>query len=171
MINFIKNFLKKPKYKWVEIYSPINGKIIDLSEVPDPALAQKMFGDGCAIEPLEGEIYCPIDAEVTFSGNGIFYSLDFFISFETEEGLELVFQLGLDALAVIKVTNLSKREGFYKKGDKLYEYDIKELKEKALSTKSPFIISNMEIVKNIEIVKKDKIKAGELIMKVQILDQ
>lgn len=34
-------FKKKKEEEWFEIYSPLNGKVIDLSEVPDPAFAQK----------------------------------------------------------------------------------------------------------------------------------
>ena len=49
-------FKKKNSEVWFEIYSPLNGKVIDLSEVPDDAFAQKMVGDGCAIDPAEGVI-------------------------------------------------------------------------------------------------------------------
>lgn len=34
-------FKKKKEEEWFDIYSPLNGKVIDLSEVPDEAFAQK----------------------------------------------------------------------------------------------------------------------------------
>ena len=41
------DFLKgKKAEEWFEVYSPLNGKVIPLSEVPDEAFAQKMIGDG-----------------------------------------------------------------------------------------------------------------------------
>ena len=43
------DFLKKGSNKteeWVEIYSPLNGRVIDLSQIPDEAFAAKMIGYG-----------------------------------------------------------------------------------------------------------------------------
>ena len=50
--------------KTLVLYSPITGNLIDLSKVPDEAFAQKMLGDGIAIEPRENFIYAPTDATV-----------------------------------------------------------------------------------------------------------
>jgi len=55
---------KKKEKTIVTIYSPINGKVIELKEVPDEAFAQKMVGDGCAIEPDKGIICSPIDGQL-----------------------------------------------------------------------------------------------------------
>ncbi|HYK72716.1 MAG TPA: PTS glucose transporter subunit IIA, partial [Pseudoneobacillus sp.] len=33
----------------VDIYSPVNGVIILLEEVPDPVFSQKMMGEGLAV--------------------------------------------------------------------------------------------------------------------------
>ena len=57
-------FKKKNNEEWFEIYSPLNGKVIDLSEVPDDAFAQKMVGDGCAIDPAEGVICAPVAGDI-----------------------------------------------------------------------------------------------------------
>ena len=57
-------FKKKNNEEWFEIYSPLNGKVIDLSEVPDDAFAQKMVGDGCAIDPAEGVICAPVAGDL-----------------------------------------------------------------------------------------------------------
>ncbi|SDB16035.1 phosphoenolpyruvate-dependent sugar phosphotransferase system, EIIA 1 [Fusobacterium necrophorum] len=57
-------FGKKEEKKVVTIYAPINGKVIDLAEIPDPAFAEKMVGDGCGMEPKEGAICSPVNGEV-----------------------------------------------------------------------------------------------------------
>ena len=62
---------KKEKEKWIEIYSPLNWKVIDLEEVPNEAFSNKMIGDGYAIEPTEGAIYAPIDGKITIIFNNI----------------------------------------------------------------------------------------------------
>lgn len=46
------NFFKKNKNNEVKLVSPITGKTIDLSAVPDPVFSQKLAGDGIAIDLL-----------------------------------------------------------------------------------------------------------------------
>ena len=44
----------------VDIMAPIKGKVVPLSEVPDPAFADKQMGQGIAILPSEGKVYAPL---------------------------------------------------------------------------------------------------------------
>lgn len=159
LFDFLK---KKNNEEWFEIYSPLNGRVIDLSEVPDDAFAQKMVGDGCAIEPAEGAIYAPVAGDIDV------FETNHAVSFETPNGLEMIVHFGIDTVAL-------KGEGFnrvvtsdnVKVGDKLIEYDLEFLKEKAPSVRTPIIISNMDSVERIEVVAKDKdVKPGDLIMRV-----
>lgn len=155
-------FKKKNNEEWFEIYSPLNGRVIDLSEVPDDAFAQKMVGDGCAIEPTEGAIYAPVAGEIDV------FETNHAVSFETPNGLEMIVHFGIDTVAL-------KGEGFnrvvtsdnVKVGDKLIEYNLEFLKEKAPSVRTPIIISNMDAVEKIDVVAKGKdVKPGDLIMRV-----
>ena len=155
-------FKKKNNEEWFEIYSPLNGRVIDLSEVPDEAFAQKMVGDGCAIDPVEGAICAPV------AGEAEIFETNHATTFEVPNGLELIVHFGVDTV------NL-KGEGFNRVassnsvqvGDKLVEYDLAFIKEKAKSVKTPVIINNMDAVEKIEVVAKGQdVKVGDLIMKV-----
>ena len=42
---------KQEKVKEEVIFSPADGQVMELSEVPDPVFSQKMMGDGMAVEP------------------------------------------------------------------------------------------------------------------------
>ena len=42
--------------KSLQLLSPITGKTIPLTEVPDPVFSTKMMGDGIAIIPSEGNL-------------------------------------------------------------------------------------------------------------------
>ena len=79
----------------VEIYSPIHGQIIPLSEIPDEAFSSGAIGDGVGIEPSkEGDIiYAPCDAEDV----SIFDTLHA-VSFETKEELEVIVHFGVDTV-------------------------------------------------------------------------
>ena len=46
------------------IHSPMNGKVYSLEDVPDPAFARGMIGEGIAIEPEDGVVYAPVDGTI-----------------------------------------------------------------------------------------------------------
>ena len=155
-------FKKKDNEEWFEIYSPLNGKVINLSEVPDDAFAQKMVGDGCAIDPVAGTLCAPVDGDIDI------FETNHAVSFETPNGLEMIVHFGIDTVTL-------KGEGFkrvatsdsVKVGDKLVEYDLDFIKDKVPSVKTPVIINNMDAVEKIEVVALGKdVKVGDLIMKV-----
>ena len=158
LFDFFKK--KKETEEWFEIYSPLNGRVIDLSEVPDEAFAQKMVGDGCAIDPAEGAVCAPVDGDIDI------FETNHAVSFETPNGLEMIVHFGIDTVTL-------KGEGFnrvatsdsVKVGDKLVEYDLAFIREKVPSVKTPVIINNMDAVEKIEVVAKGKdVKVGDLIM-------
>ena len=160
LFDFFKK--KKETEEWFEIYSPLNGRVIDLSEVPDEAFAQKMVGDGCAIDPAEGAVCAPVDGDIDI------FETNHAVSFETPNGLEMIVHFGIDTVTL-------KGEGFnrvatsdsVKVGDKLVEYDLAFIREKVPSVKTPVIINNMDAVEKIEVVAKGKdVKVGDLIMRV-----
>ena len=68
-----------------KVVAPISGRLLPLSEVPDEVFAQKMIGDGVAIEPSEsGTMLAPADGklEKIFETNHAF-------SIVTPSGLEI----------------------------------------------------------------------------------
>lgn len=58
MLNFFK---KKTEWKGNEIYSVVDGRLKKLEKVADPAFAQKMLGDGAAIDPQNELIVAPCE--------------------------------------------------------------------------------------------------------------
>jgi PTS system glucose-specific IIA component len=143
----LKNLFGK-KETVVHITAPLNGKVVDITEVPDPVFSQKMMGEGVAIEPTDGHVVSPIDGEVVS-----LFPTKHAIGLKTKSGLELLIHIGLETV------NLNG-EGFeghvqagdkVKRGDKLISFDLEFIKEKAKSTITPIIITNAdEVVENVE---------------------
>ncbi|MDP0493978.1 MAG: PTS glucose transporter subunit IIA [Fusobacterium sp. JB021] len=162
-MGFFDMFKGKKKQNVVEIFSPLNGKVIPLEEVPDEAFAQKMIGDGCAIDPTEGAIYAPVNAEIDI------FDTNHAVSFETKDELEMIVHFGIDTVKLnsegLKRVATADEVSV---GDKLVEYDLAYIKENAKSTKTPIIITSMDIVDNIEVVAKGDVKVGDLLMKVTL---
>lgn len=121
-----------------DIYSPIDGEAVDLSEVPDQVFSEKMMGDGIAIKPISGTVRAPFDGEVATD-----FPTKHALGLVNEGGLELLIHFGLDTV------NL-KGEGFdlkvatgdkIKKGDILMEVDLDYIRENAKSDITPIIIT------------------------------
>ena len=159
------DIFKKKEKTIVTIYSPMNGKVIELKEVPDEAFAQKMVGDGCAIEPDKGIICSPIDGQLMN-----IFPTNHAIIFETIDGLEMIIHFGIDTVKLDGKGFQKLREpGPIKIGDEIIKYDLDDIKDGVPSTRSPIIINNMEKVEKIEILSLGKIvKIGEPIMKVTL---
>ena len=159
------DIFKKKEKTIVTIYSPINGKVIELKEVPDEAFAQKMVGDGCAIEPDKGSICSPIEGQLMN-----IFPTNHAIIFETIDGLEMIVHFGIDTVKLDGKGFQKLREpGPIKVGDEIVKYNLDEIKDGVPSTRSPIIINNMEKVEKIEIISLGKIvKIGEPIMKVTL---
>lgn len=149
------NIFKKKKY--VDIYSPINGRLLKIEDVPDPVFSRKMVGDGVALEPTEGIVYSPVNGTLIQ-----LFPTKHALGIKTEEGLEVLIHIGMDTVEM-------KGNGFesfvsegekVKVGDKLIKFDM-ELVKKEHPLTSPIIITNMDIVD--KIVKEpdgEEVKAG-----------
>ena len=159
------DIFKKKEKTIVTIYSPMNGKVIELKEVPDEAFAQKMVGDGCAIEPDKGIICSPIDGQLMN-----IFPTNHAIIFETIDGLEMIIHFGIDTVKLDGKGFQKLREpGPIKIGDEIIKYNLDEIKDGVPSTRSPIIINNMEKVEKIEVLSLGKvIKIGEPIMKITL---
>lgn len=102
--------------------------MIPVTEVPDPVFAEKVLGDGIAVDPTEGTVYSPVDGTIfqiahTFHAMGI----------ESDDGLEILVHLGIDTVKL-------EGKGFQsfvevgqkvKKGDKIMEMDIGFIRDRA----------------------------------------
>ncbi|MFC2743613.1 MAG: alpha-glucoside-specific PTS transporter subunit IIBC [Selenomonas artemidis] len=70
------------------------GHIIDMSEVKDEMFSQKMMGDGVAVEPTEGIVAAPADAEVTMVMEDSRHA----VGLRMASGAELLIHIGVDTV-------------------------------------------------------------------------
>jgi PTS system glucose-specific IIA component len=159
MFNFLKNS------KVIDLYAPIEGTIKLIEGVPDAIFAEKMVGDGIAIEPTAGIVVAPCDGKIVQIS-----STNHAVGIETESGLEILIHVGMDTVEL-------KGDGFkriaevdtkVKKGDVLLEVDLERIKVLGKPTITPFIITNMEEA-DITYMAEGKAAAGEtVVMKVKV---
>src|SRR5699024_12710401 len=91
-----KNLFKKSsEQEKLEIYAPLNGKVVKLEDAPDPVFNQKMMGEGIAIMPSEGKVVSPVEGKIvqvpeSKHADGI----------EATDGTEILIQVGHETVAV-----------------------------------------------------------------------
>ncbi len=158
-------FNKKKEKKIMTVYAPINGRVINLAEVPDEAFARKMVGDGCAIQPKPGIICSPVKGKLMSV-----FPTNHAVIFETVEGLEMIIHFGIDTVKLGgKGFEKLREAGKVKVGDEIVKYDLEKISKNISSVKTPIIISNMEKVESIEVLTLNKdVKIGDPIMKVTL---
>ena len=123
----------------VPIASPVTGKVIDLADVPDPVFSSKAVGDGLGVEPDDGVIVSPVDAEVTMvAGTG------HAIGFKADSGLEVLVHLGVDTVELEgKPFNLTVSVGdAVKAGDKLGTMDLEAIRAADKATTAIVVLTN-----------------------------
>ena len=118
----------------------------DLSEVPDPVFAEKMMGDGYALDLANGEIYAPMDGKlVSVFPTGHAFGIK-------NSDIEVLLHIGIDTVALegkgfdVKV----KQDQKVKKGDLLAIVDLEYIKSQNKETISPMIFTSGE---EIEVLK------------------
>ncbi|MCG7408454.1 PTS glucose transporter subunit IIA [Paenibacillus sp. ACRRX] len=136
------------KKKSISITAPITGKVVPLEQVPDPAFAQKIIGDGIAIEPEQGSLVAPFDGHVI-------HLIDTHHSLVLghESGLELLVHIGVNTVSLQgkPFTTYVKSGDKVKKGDKLIDFDIAQIKEAGLPVITPIIVANGDIVAELKV--------------------
>ena len=145
--------------KKIQIKAPINGKLIDITEVKDEAFSSKALGDGMAIIPSEGKVYAPVDGEVitmidTNHAIGLLAG-----------GVEILIHIGMGTVRLGgKYFKAHVKEGDkVKAGTLLIEFEKEEV-EKEYDITSPIIISNYSELKSLTKTDPREVNTTEIIM-------
>ena len=124
-----------------DIYAPMAGKAVPITQVPDPTFAEGMLGNGIAIEPTDGKVYAPCDATVD-----MMFTTGHAVSLVADCGAEILIHVGLETVGLegkpftIHVANGDK----IKKGQLMIEVDLDAVKEAGLPTITPVLICNTD---------------------------
>lgn len=117
------DFLKKKVD--TNIYAPVKGKCIDITEVDDPGFSSKVMGDGVAIIP-EGDV---ISAPASGSISMIFETGHAF-GILADNGAEILVHIGIDTVNMNGegFTKLKASGDKVKKGDPIIKIDLEKIK-------------------------------------------
>ncbi|WP_440992971.1 phosphoenolpyruvate--protein phosphotransferase [Cysteiniphilum litorale] len=123
------------------LYAPVNGFIVELDQVPDPVFAQKMVGNGFAIEPLDQNIYSPVTGIVKNIAK-----TKHAITIATESGYDVLIHLGLESVA-LNGQGIDVHVSINDKVDintLLLSFDLSTISKKIKSLITPVIITDYQ---------------------------
>ena len=132
-----------------------SGKVLSLDKVPDQVFAQKMMGDGYAMDITDGNIYAPVNGEVT-----LVFPTGHAYGITTEAGVEVLLHIGIDTVELDGegFDGKVKQGDTVKAGDLLTVVDLDFIRSKDKATITPLIFTSgdkIELLKENEDVTKD----------------
>lgn len=154
-------FLKKRNNKEIKVpqlVAAVNGKVVPLSEVPDPVFAQKMAGDGVAIEPTGNLVVAPADGELS-----LVFNTKHAFAITLDNGIELLVHIGIDTVSLNGegFEQLAEQGTKVKAGTPIIKIDREFIKSKGFSLMTPILITNPDILSSIDPIENIDSVAGE----------
>ena len=123
------------------LVSPLRGWCAPLDETPDAVFAQRLLGDGVAIDPTEGVLCAPCDGEVISVA-----AASHAVALRAANGAEILLHVGIDTVALggegFKV--LVAAGASVRSGEPLLNFDLDVLARRAKSLMTPIVITNGE---------------------------
>ena len=149
----------------LRLAAPLAGWCASLTEVPDPVFADRLAGDGVAIDPTGDTLHAPCDGEIV-PMQGARHA----VTVRAAGGIDLLMHVGIDT---VKLAG----EGFellvapgqhVRAGDALLRFDLDALARRAVSLMTPIVLaSGGTVVKRAE---NRAVAVGDFLMEVEAGD-
>ncbi|HEU3860584.1 PTS transporter subunit IIBC [Streptococcus pneumoniae] len=148
-----------------EVYSVADGQVVALEQVKDPVFAQKMMGDGFAVEPANGNIVSPVSGTVSS-----IFPTKHALGIVTEAGLEVLVHIGLDTVSLEgKPFTVHVAEGQkVVAGDLLVTADLDAIRAAGRETSTVVVFTNGDAIKSVKLEKTGSLAAKTAVAKVEL---
>ncbi len=123
----------------IRIESPLQGRLIPLSEVSDPAFASGAMGRGAAVADPEGRVVSPVDGEIT-----VLFASKHAIGIHGADGTDILIHVGVDTVKLEgkHFTAHVMQGDKVKRGQLLIEFDPAAICAEGYETTTPVLITN-----------------------------
>ena len=148
-----------------EVYSVADGQVVALEQVKDPVFAQKMMGDGFAVEPANGNIVSPVSGTVSS-----IFPTKHALGLVTEAGLEVLVHIGLDTVSLEgKPFTVHVAEGQkVAAGDLLVTADLDAIREAGRETSTIVVFTNADAIQSVKLEQTGSLAANTVVAKVEL---
>ncbi|EHI75789.1 PTS system IIBC component [Streptococcus sp. oral taxon 058 str. F0407] len=148
-----------------DVYSVADGQVIALEQVKDPVFAQKMMGDGFAVEPANGNIVSPVSGTVSS-----IFPTKHALGLVTDTGLEVLVHIGLDTVSLEgKPFTVHVAEGQkVAAGDLLVTADLDAIRAAGRETSTVVVFTNGDAIKSVKLEQTGSLAAKTAVAKVEL---
>ena len=146
------------------VAAPVEGKVIPLTETPDPTFASEALGKGAAIVPTGDTIKSPVNGTVT-----MVFDTGHAVGLESDDGVEILVHIGINTVELDGkgFTKLVKDGDTVKIGDPLIKFDQAVIKEGGYNLTTPVIVTNSDDFASVELIASGDVTGGTQILKVK----
>lgn len=147
--------------------APVDGWLMALDEVPDPAFAGRMVGDGAAIDPTDSMLRAPCDGVVTMLAD-----TRHALTLQTESGIDILLHVGIDTVRLggAGLVARTRRGAAVRRGDPLVEMDLDRLARGATSLVTPIVVMDSQRYRVTPLMRDCAITAGDAILEITAAD-
>src|SRR5882762_3646436 len=147
----------------LQVLAPFDGWCGTLDEVPDPVFAERLLGDGVAIDPTSGILVAPCAGEiVTLPASA------HAVSIRTAQGIDVLVHVGIDTVQLGgRGFEARVRPGAsVRAGDELIRFDLDVVARGAKSLLTPIVVAPMDGLNLRQRRAAGAVSAGELLFEV-----
>ncbi|ASZ08792.1 hypothetical protein CK556_00220 [Mesoplasma chauliocola] len=149
----------------IKIYAPVDCEILSIDKCSDSTFSQKLLGDGFLVKPKMGNFSLPFDEANVVMVFDTKHAYGFDI-----EGLGILIHCGLETVNLNGEPFKTLLEPNQKiiKGKKIFDVDLKLLKDKKISSETPIVFDKKITINNF---KEGNYKKGDLVCTVTFVKE
>ena len=121
------------------VISPLSGWLTRIDAVPDPVFAERMLGNGVAIDPIDGRVLAPLAGRIA-----TLHSALHAVTIEGDAGPVLLIHVGLETVGLAGegfVAHVGEGD-HVAAGDVLLSFDLDAIGRRARSLVTPIVLTN-----------------------------
>ena len=124
-----------------EWQNPLDGEVLPLAQIPDPAFASGAMGAGYAIQPSGGPVRSPVHGRIV-----TFFPTKHAIGIEADNGLEILIHVGIDTVKLdgVGFKALAAEGDRVQAGQPLLEVDWEGLRDKVPSLMTAVLFTSLD---------------------------
>lgn len=144
-----------------EIYAPVSGTTLQLSETNDQVFSSGLMGKGVAIVPTSNQILAPTSGVITVTNDA-----KHAYGIKSDNGAEVLIHIGIDTVQMNGdgFTTAVKQGQIVKKGEVLGTFDAEKIKAAGFESTVMLIVTNSMSYADVEVIGNQSIEAGDKVL-------
>ena len=149
------------------VTAPLAGWSMPLGAVPDAVFADRMMGDGIAIDPVGDTLYAPCDATLLS-----IHHARHALTLRAANGAELLIHLGIDTVGLggAGITLLAEPGATVGRGDPLLRFDLDALVRGARAVVTPVLLTDRDRFAVVSVAGEGMVAVGDPLFRIVARD-